>query len=105
MASITIRNLDDDIKHRLRVRAAEHGRSMEEEARDILRRLMGEIAPRAILRRRSAPVNQCAKRPNSVGGGDDRPRWQWGGPQQWGGADKTKSPDPFGSCESFDSCD
>ena len=29
MASITIRNLDDDIKQRLRVRAAEHGRSME----------------------------------------------------------------------------
>jgi plasmid stability protein len=32
MASITIRNLDDEIKQRLRVRAAEHGRSMEEEA-------------------------------------------------------------------------
>ncbi len=45
MASITIRNLDDDIKHRLRVQAAEHGRSMEEEARDILRRVMGESAP------------------------------------------------------------
>ncbi len=57
MASITIRNLDDDIKHLLRVRAAEHGRSMEEEARDILRRVMGEIAPRAILRRRSAPAS------------------------------------------------
>ena len=37
MASITIRNLDDDIKARLRVRAAEHHRSMEEEARVILR--------------------------------------------------------------------
>jgi antitoxin FitA len=36
MASITIRNLDDDLKKRLRVRAAEHGRSMEEEARQIL---------------------------------------------------------------------
>ena len=45
MASITIRNLDDDIKQRLRVRAAEHGRSMEEEARDILRRVMTEVAP------------------------------------------------------------
>jgi plasmid stability protein len=33
MASITIRNLDDDVKQRLRIRAAEHGRSMEEEAR------------------------------------------------------------------------
>ena len=44
MASITIRNLEDDIKPRLRVRAAEHGRSREEEARDILRRVMGEAA-------------------------------------------------------------
>ena len=59
MASITIRNLDDDIKQRLRVRAAEHGRSMEEEARDILRRVMGEAAPprnlAAAIRARVAP--------------------------------------------------
>jgi antitoxin FitA len=37
MASITIRNLDDALKARLRLRAAHHGRSMEEEARDVLR--------------------------------------------------------------------
>ena len=37
MASITIRNLDDDVKTRLRMRAAGRGRSMEEEARTILR--------------------------------------------------------------------
>ena len=37
MASITVRNLDDDVKTRLRVRAAEHHRSMGEEARIILR--------------------------------------------------------------------
>ena len=37
MASITIRNLDDGVKTRLRVRAASNGRSMEEEARVILR--------------------------------------------------------------------
>ena len=37
MASITIRNLDDDVKTRLRVRASSNGRSMEEEARIILR--------------------------------------------------------------------
>jgi antitoxin FitA len=36
MSSITIRNLDSAIKERLRVRAAEHGRSMEAEARRIL---------------------------------------------------------------------
>ena len=45
MASITIRNLDDGIKRRLRVRAAEHGRSMEEEAREILRQVVGETTP------------------------------------------------------------
>jgi antitoxin FitA len=37
MASITIRNLDDETKERLRVRAAHRRRSMEEEARSILR--------------------------------------------------------------------
>ncbi len=37
MASITIRKLDDEVKRRLRIRAAENGRSMEEEARTILR--------------------------------------------------------------------
>jgi plasmid stability protein len=37
MASITIRNLDEKTKARLRVRAAHHGRSMEEEARTLLR--------------------------------------------------------------------
>ena len=36
MASITIRNLDDEVKTRLRVRASVNGRSMEEEARLIL---------------------------------------------------------------------
>jgi antitoxin FitA len=47
MAGITIRNLDDDVKRRLRVRAVEHGRSMEEEARDILRQVVGQpSAPR-----------------------------------------------------------
>jgi plasmid stability protein len=37
MATITIRNLDDDLKAMLRVVAASHGRSMEEEARVIIR--------------------------------------------------------------------
>ena len=37
MASITIRNLDDEVRTRLRIRAAEHNRSMEEEVRIILR--------------------------------------------------------------------
>jgi plasmid stability protein len=62
MASITIRNLDEDIKRRLRVRAAMHGRSMEEEARDILRRVIGEATPprnlAAAIRSRLAPADR-----------------------------------------------
>jgi plasmid stability protein len=46
MTSITIRNLDDGLKRRLRLRAAQHDRSMEEEARDILRCALSE-EPRA----------------------------------------------------------
>ena len=37
MATITVRNLEEGLKRRLRIRAAEHGKSMEEEVRDILR--------------------------------------------------------------------
>ena len=44
MASITVRNLDDGIKRRLRIRAAENGRSMEQEARDILKTALDEEA-------------------------------------------------------------
>ena len=40
MASITIRNLDEDVKAKLRVQAAQNNRSMEEEARIILRRAL-----------------------------------------------------------------
>jgi plasmid stability protein len=37
MAQLLVRNLEEDVKARLRVLAAEHGRSMEEEVRAILR--------------------------------------------------------------------
>lgn len=40
MATMTIRNLDEDVKTRLRLRAALHGRSMEEEVRSILRSVL-----------------------------------------------------------------
>jgi plasmid stability protein len=49
MASITIHNLDDGLKERLRVRAATHGRSMEAEARDILRLALTQEQPRGDL--------------------------------------------------------
>ncbi|CAN5236192.1 plasmid stabilization protein [soil metagenome] len=49
MASITIRNLDDQTKNRLRIRAAHRRRSMEDEARNILRE--------ALARDTAAPGN------------------------------------------------
>lgn len=45
MASITLRDLDDGLKRRLRLRAAANGRSMEQEAREILCAALGEELP------------------------------------------------------------
>ena len=64
MASITIRNLDEQTKAQLRVRAAHHKRSMEEEARNILREVVSaSTATRRDLaeaiRRRFEPFGGC----------------------------------------------
>lgn len=61
MASLTIRYLDDSVKHKLRVRAAQHGRSMEDEARNILRAALSQKAPVPLnmfdaIRRRVEPL-------------------------------------------------
>ena len=40
MAMLTVRNLDEAIKSRLRIKAAQHGCSMEEETRRILREVL-----------------------------------------------------------------
>ena len=44
MASITIRNLEQDTKRRLKIRAAMNGRSMEQEAREILKGALAQTA-------------------------------------------------------------
>ena len=44
MTAISIRNLDPDVKAKLRVRAAEHGRSMEAEIRAILVNAVAEVS-------------------------------------------------------------
>ena len=61
MASITIRNMEEPLKARLRVRAAHHGRSMEDEARHILRAVLTEERQPSVnladaIRRRFAPL-------------------------------------------------
>jgi plasmid stability protein len=45
MASLTIRNIDEALKARLRVRAAHRRRSMEEEVRQILRSALKQESP------------------------------------------------------------
>ena len=61
MASIIVRGLEDGLKARLRLRAARHGHSMEEEARAILKAslaqdLNGEPNLAAAIRRHIAPL-------------------------------------------------
>ncbi|MGH9615599.1 MAG: FitA-like ribbon-helix-helix domain-containing protein [Acidobacteriaceae bacterium] len=61
MATLTIRKIDDNTKLKLRVRAAHHGCSMEEEAREILRASLNEPASQPpenlaeAIRKRFAP--------------------------------------------------
>jgi plasmid stability protein len=49
MAALSIRNLDDEVQRRLKMRAAQHGRSMEAEARAILTDAVRESADAAGL--------------------------------------------------------
>ena len=47
MAQFVVRNLEDDVKTRLKRRAARHGRSMEDEVRHILRNA-APVEPRVV---------------------------------------------------------
>jgi antitoxin FitA len=42
LPTLTIRDVEDDIRSRLRIRAAHHGRSMEAEVREILREALAK---------------------------------------------------------------
>ena len=79
MASITIRNLDDDVKTRLRMRAAQNGRSMEEEARRILReavrRKLGVQNLARSIRARFAPLGGVDLELPPRGPGREPPRF------------------------------
>lgn len=48
MATLTIRQLDDRVRARLRERAAAHGRSMEAEVREILREAVDDHEDRSL---------------------------------------------------------
>jgi plasmid stability protein len=54
MATLTVRNFDDNLKSTLRVQAARHGQSMEEEVRSILRQALTQATPTTGLGQRLA---------------------------------------------------
>lgn len=60
MASITIRKLDDSVKAKLRIQAARHGRSMEEEARSLITAALAKKSKRPnlaeLIRKRMEPL-------------------------------------------------
>ena len=58
MASLLIRNLDDALKTRLRVRAARKGRSMEAEVREILKR---ELRKPALVKSAPTPKQRVTR--------------------------------------------
>jgi hypothetical protein len=68
MAQLVVRNLEDDVKRRLKARAQRHGRSTEEEVREILRHaVMSEGQP-------VAPLGQRMRRLfEGIGPGEDIP--------------------------------
>jgi antitoxin FitA len=68
MASITIRNLPEATKQRLRIRAAERGHSMEEEARGLIER---GLAPVPTPKDSGKWVDDLLARMRAIGEGQD----------------------------------
>jgi antitoxin FitA len=70
MATLTIRNLDERVKRNLRIRAAENGRSMEEEARRYLEALDLQSRPVKQSMEKGKWVDDIVARMQEVGGVD-----------------------------------
>jgi phosphopantothenoylcysteine decarboxylase/phosphopantothenate--cysteine ligase len=63
MSALLIRGLDDTLKRQLRLRAAENGRSMEEEVRQILRQALGVPSAADVGETPPPPEPEAAPRP------------------------------------------
>jgi len=68
MAALLIRGIDDKLKRALRIRAAENGRSMEEEMRQILRTALGVPSPEDEHERKLEELEAAAKVRYRTGG-------------------------------------
>lgn len=88
MANLTIRNLDERVKSAIRVRAARHGRSMEEEARQLLSLAIDRPADEGAglaeaIRRRFAPLGGIDLDPPPRAPGRDPPDFSnWPDPKE-----------------------
>jgi len=72
MAQLIVRNLDDDIVHQLKLRAAQHGRSAEAEHREILRGALmpgptGKLLKEMLLAMPSVGTDADFARPHDIG--------------------------------------
>jgi plasmid stability protein len=67
MATLTVRNLEDDVVRRLRIRAAEHGRSAEAEHREILRAALAIDVQRMERQEAAARLAQFRRRTSGRG--------------------------------------
>jgi plasmid stability protein len=67
MPTLTVRNLDEDVVRRLRIRAAEHGRSAEAEHREILRAAL--LGPQQAADRQQAAERLAEFRRRTAGRG------------------------------------
>ena len=67
MATLTVRNLDEDLVKRLRIRAAEHGRSAEAEHREILRANLVGTEQRAALEQATSRLAEFRRRTTGRG--------------------------------------
>jgi len=66
MATLTIRNLDDELKSRLRIRAARNDRSMEEEVRVILQQAVRDTDDTVATRGLGTRIRQRLEKTGGV---------------------------------------
>ena len=67
MPALTVRNLDEEIVRRLRVRAAEHGRSAEAEHREILRPVLTGPGPASVREQAAERLAEFRRRTTGRG--------------------------------------
>ncbi|MBI3687941.1 MAG: Arc family DNA-binding protein, partial [Actinobacteria bacterium] len=85
MAAVSIRDLDDSVREKLRVRAAQHGRSMEAEMRAILTAAVSDDDSARGLCQRTRQTPRWWPVGFPAGGQENSPLTDSGSPRGWAG--------------------